>query len=312
MYDGDQMKSYADFKIDVDKINSSYNRNYLQTEYNTARSAAEHARKWQEYQVDKKLFPNLKYMTVGDARVRPEHEKLNGVIKPLEDPFWDDYYPPNGWNCRCYTVQSAEDITTGIAKDETVKKEFIGNVGKSNIIFSKNQTFFQIAKELENKEIGKQFELSKLDMPLIERYKSPTGAKVRINPFTDKRPDELAGNYRVARLLADKENLNMDLMAHLDGSLVLGVPNPEYRINGKIADRKSPENDYKNVLKSASKQMCEIVVMDLSKNLDSIDKAETRISKLLSNSKIHESIKEVYFISADRKSVKHYIRKKQL
>ena len=37
--------------------------------------------------------------------MRPEHAALNGVTLPPSDTFWDEYYPPNGWNCRCTAVQ---------------------------------------------------------------------------------------------------------------------------------------------------------------------------------------------------------------
>jgi hypothetical protein len=30
---------------------------------------------------------------------------MNGITLPIDDPFWDSYYPPNGWNCRCTVVQ---------------------------------------------------------------------------------------------------------------------------------------------------------------------------------------------------------------
>ncbi len=44
------------------------------------------------------------YVTVGDARVREEHEQIDGVTLPKNDRFWDNNIPPNGWNCRCQVI----------------------------------------------------------------------------------------------------------------------------------------------------------------------------------------------------------------
>lgn len=48
---------------------------------------------------------NLQYRTAKDDKVRPEHAALDGVTLPPSDSFWAEYYPPNGWNCRCTVVQ---------------------------------------------------------------------------------------------------------------------------------------------------------------------------------------------------------------
>lgn len=37
--------------------------------------------------------------------MREEHAELNGITLPADDPFWREYYPPNGWRCRCTTVE---------------------------------------------------------------------------------------------------------------------------------------------------------------------------------------------------------------
>jgi len=37
--------------------------------------------------------------------VRDEHAALEGITLPASDPFWDKYYAPNGWNCRCTVVK---------------------------------------------------------------------------------------------------------------------------------------------------------------------------------------------------------------
>lgn len=48
------------------------------------------------------------YATVGDDRVRPEHEELDGVTLPKDDPMWKKIWPPNGFNCRCQVIELTE------------------------------------------------------------------------------------------------------------------------------------------------------------------------------------------------------------
>jgi len=44
------------------------------------------------------------YVTVGDDRVREAHERLDGIKRKVGDPFWEKFWPPNGWGCRCQAV----------------------------------------------------------------------------------------------------------------------------------------------------------------------------------------------------------------
>lgn len=59
------------------------------------------AGKWEGIDKNKEAFPFLEYVDVGDERVRHEHRMLSGIIKPVDDPFWNQYAPPNGFGCRC-------------------------------------------------------------------------------------------------------------------------------------------------------------------------------------------------------------------
>jgi SPP1 gp7 family putative phage head morphogenesis protein len=43
----------------------------------------------------------LRYITKDDARVRANHRPMHNVIRPIDDPIWSVWYPPNGFNCRC-------------------------------------------------------------------------------------------------------------------------------------------------------------------------------------------------------------------
>jgi len=97
-------KTFEAFLNDVRKIDKTYNSNYLRAEYNFVQSSAEMAVKWERFSEDGDRY-NLQYRTANDSKVRPEHAALNGVTLPPSDPFWEEYYPPNGWNCRCTVVQ---------------------------------------------------------------------------------------------------------------------------------------------------------------------------------------------------------------
>ena len=139
-----KLREWADFKKEVAKVNTDFNQNYLQAEFQTARQAGHHARKWQGYVKDKDLFPNLEYQTTADERVRQEHAALDGIIKPIEDPFWDKYYPPNGWRCRCYVVPSDDGVSPErtIPKGQDIKPEFKGNVGKTGTVWGQKHPYF--------------------------------------------------------------------------------------------------------------------------------------------------------------------------
>lgn len=76
--------------------------------YNTNMRTATMAGRWEQMQRTKESRPYLQYMTVGDRRVRNEHRRWDKLILPIDDPFWDTHYPPNGWGCRC-TVRSLSE-----------------------------------------------------------------------------------------------------------------------------------------------------------------------------------------------------------
>lgn len=97
-------KPFKDFLNDVQTIDKTYNENYLKAEYNFATSSAEMAARWESFQEDGDRY-NLQYRTAGDNKVRDSHRAMDGITLPMDDPFWNDYFPPNGWNCRCTVVQ---------------------------------------------------------------------------------------------------------------------------------------------------------------------------------------------------------------
>lgn len=99
-----ERKPFERFLNDVRKVDETYNRNYLRAEYNFVSASSQMAARWEQFAADGDDY-NLQYRTAADDLVRPEHAALHGVTLPPSDPFWQVYYPPNGWNCRCTVVQ---------------------------------------------------------------------------------------------------------------------------------------------------------------------------------------------------------------
>lgn len=114
-------KPFERFLNDVHKIDQTYNRNYLRAEYNFVQASAQMAAKWEQFAEDGDHY-NLQYRTAGDDKVRPQHAALNGITLPMSDPFWESYYPPNGWGCRCTVVQVRKSKYPLTPQDEAMAR----------------------------------------------------------------------------------------------------------------------------------------------------------------------------------------------
>lgn len=82
-------------------------RTIYQTNLQVAYSAGEYATQI-ENSVDR---PFWEYSAILDGRTRPSHKALDGKVFRFDDPFWDTFYPPNGFNCRCSVrARSGDDV----------------------------------------------------------------------------------------------------------------------------------------------------------------------------------------------------------
>lgn len=176
IYDKDRIKPFSEYKKTGTEIFKNYNENYLRAEYNAAISQSRSASAWMELEESAELLPNLTYLTVGDGRVRPEHSMLDGITRPITDKFWDKYFPPNGWNCRCWYTQNDDKVTSlkGFKHPDTVPPEFMMNAGKDRIVFSDKHPYFKVAKQDENLAAN-NFNMPK---PKMEIPKMPDPVKV--------------------------------------------------------------------------------------------------------------------------------------
>ncbi|WP_395075368.1 phage minor head protein [Flavobacterium sp.] len=132
-----KIQPWSEFKKTADSLNIDYNRRWLKTEYNHTVATANMAEKWQDFEADKDLYPNLKYVTAGDARVRDAHKILDGLILPINHPFWKTHTTPLDWGCRC-NIEQTDDEPSKIIPSYKVKEEFQNNAFYSGKIFNKS------------------------------------------------------------------------------------------------------------------------------------------------------------------------------
>jgi SPP1 gp7 family putative phage head morphogenesis protein len=251
--------NFADFKKEALKVNQEYNVQYLQTEFNTANRSGAMAQKWTKIQAQKDLYPNLTYKTVKDNRVREEHKNLQDITKPVDDPFWDKWYPPNGWHCRCYVTQTDGEVTPGTPEGNPTPG-FHGNVGKSDMVFNENEHPYFVFPAEDVEKILNSFENMKIAEPDYQLFHTNKKAKLEVSIWADTTDQEK--NISSAVKIIDKLEISVKIRPHV---IIDDFKNPEYLIEGKIGDRK--EQSGKGVssnLASAKAQKCKIIVFDIT------------------------------------------------
>lgn len=99
----------------------------LETIFRTNLSMAYAAGEWAQIEDAADDAPYLLYDAVDDNLTREQHRAWGGVVLRWDDPWWKTHRPPNGYNCRCTTIQmSQRDLQrvgkTGPDKAPTVQR----------------------------------------------------------------------------------------------------------------------------------------------------------------------------------------------
>ena len=112
--------SFATFKQQVQTLDLGLSRGKLDLVFRNAVQGAYNAGNWRHFEQHQDARPYLMYDAVNDSRTRPAHRAMNGIIRPVGDPFWATHSPPCGHRCRCKLISlSAEEMARrgGVTKD---------------------------------------------------------------------------------------------------------------------------------------------------------------------------------------------------
>lgn len=228
------IKPFEQYYKDVQTLNETYNKFYLKTEYDFTVASSSAAARWEDQQDDGEGRYLLQYRTAGDNKVRKAHRELEGITLPASDPFWDSYYPPNGWRCRCTVVKVRAAKYPATNSKEAIEAGSKATAGKYAEMFRFNPGKQRAAYPAYNSyTISKCNVCSKSDLKLAKKPSNELCAACKIIreqakfilEHTEKGElrvhlahgeGERAENIRIARYFTDRYGQEIDLLPRSD------------------------------------------------------------------------------------------------
>lgn len=268
--ENNQLPTWSEFKAKAREAHQIQNINWLKTEYHQTVATANMAGKWQDLQATKDIYPNLKYVTIGDDRVRPLHADWDGFIAPIDHPIWSKLYPPNDWGCRCDVLATDEAVSKELeAFNPKIKQGFSNNAGRSGSVFNEIP-FASLLSEAEKKAVTQRYlsflhksapkelkhyvekRIYKLprDWQFKEVYKKGKG-KVLQHLLVNKKADDYEEILDSAKRFAERGSIAEMMPIISDESILIyrkkvfvnysKINNPDLRVDNIYMDVKRPE-----------------------------------------------------------------------
>ncbi|WP_151834590.1 phage head morphogenesis protein, partial [Acinetobacter junii] len=169
---------------------------------------------------------------------RPSHLALDGVIRHIDDPFWQKWYPPNGYRCRC-TINA-------ITEKQAIRKGITSNEDLPNVEPDAGWAFQPFNYDKQPNEILKSKEASKTITP---------EAKTEVIDLRKKTVVDTEADQIIKTSLSDLTDEKQVIIDEMVDKAVRLDPNirpSDLRITLDLADEK--ENALTTILKQAELQ----------------------------------------------------------
>lgn len=255
LVDGDKVRSWEDFRKAAYAINADHKERYLRAEYEQAIASGQMASKWEYAQQHKEQFPNMQFDAVMDARTTSLCRGLDGVIKSVDDAFWDTYYPPNHWGCRStvrHVGESRETPGNQIEYPDKLPTMFQTNLAKTGVVYPPAHPYWDGLPEKVKQDALKL-------LPYNEQFVKLEGKGGRVRQHVTVKPT--GDDYTVVKKVAEEKaaiGQRVDIMPVLqekDPARAIIYPdakpgkNPDLRIEGRLAEVENSTKDRFNTIK---------------------------------------------------------------
>jgi SPP1 gp7 family putative phage head morphogenesis protein len=244
-----KLRTYNEFLREAFQINDQHTKQWLQAEYNLAITSGQMGGIWTRVQSNKDILPLLEFDAILDDRTTALCKSLHGVVKPVDDPFWDTYYPPNHFGCRSDVKQLGSGKITPsdkIVYPEKLPAMFKTNLAKTGLIFPPDHPYWiDIPADVKKAAL--------LLMPYDAQFSLPKKigkGYVREHMLAGQKGSDYASVKTVATEIAEMTGAKIDIMPVLDDvdplrAIIVpdakGFKNPDLRINGLLWEIKEPE-----------------------------------------------------------------------
>ena len=218
------------------------------TEYNTTISRCRTAKQFAKFSAgdNARLFPNLRWLPSRSADPREAHMLFYNKVWSKDDDFWNENTPGSLWNCKCDWEETDDPVTENNPQGDKSAQGLRGNPASTGEVFSKDHIY------INPKDA---------DM-LVDCYFKDDRSELMISALADK--TEISDNISTGRILSLHFN-KVSIRPHLQGK---DVPNPEFEIDGLIADAKrvKSEKGISDAFRSGKSQGCQIIIVDYNKH----------------------------------------------
>lgn len=142
------LRSFKEWREAVQPIASHHVGAWLKTEYDTAVLRAHQGSLWQEFERNKDILPNLRWMPTTSVSPENVHKGYwtSRLTLPVDDPFWQDNHPANRWNCKCSLEATSDKADTGhvaeMARQNSTAQQGLENNPRDGHLFSDKHPYF--------------------------------------------------------------------------------------------------------------------------------------------------------------------------
>ena len=282
--DQGNLRSFREWRELVTPIAAHQVGPWLQTEYSTAVLRAQQAVEWQQFEAEADVLPNLRWVPSTAVHPGADHQVFWNTILPIHHPFWDQHRPGDRWNCHC-SLEATDEHPTAPPRGFELRGNgpqpgLNENPAKTGRLFAQSHPYFpQSCAQCAFYEPGQGTQFKNAqgrceNCPFLQKcidkaQPSPKGytqdkkygERLMISECADEK--ELEQNLRCARVILKAfDDTEIKIRQHV---IEHGIKNPEYEINGAIADRKGIKSikGVADAFKKAKDQGCSVVVLDL-------------------------------------------------